>query len=446
MFLGEVSKNTFGDKRLWDRYIKIGMGIGQRMSSVISNCFRTKADKNGGYRFFSNEKVTAERILDSHKDVVKKRIENTEVVLSINDTCTLSYPTHACTQNLGRVGTHKHPGRGLNTHTSLLINATTNTPIGIGHQTYFFHDEEEKDDDRPIEEKESYRWIEHLKKTHEIAPHAIHIGDRESDIYEYFQEAESLNTQVIVRANQNRIVLDRKTHEREGKISDIINKRKLCGRYFAVIEDEEVELQVKYREIILAAPKRSKKQKENRSYKPIVLTMVYVYGTTKAGKEISWTLLTNIPVSDFASAMKIVSYYMQRWNIELFHKALKSGFGLEDAQLEDGKKIEKLVALVSIEAARVYAMLYAVRLENPPPPAEFLQEDEIEFITKLMLAEGKIKTKLQKPNLKVIVEFIAEQGGFIKTKKYPYPGILTFFRGWCIIQHQIRAFRLVWNR
>lgn len=446
MFSEEVSKNTFGDKRLWARFVTIGKGIGQRMSSVISNCFRTKAERNGSYRFFDNKNVTAERIIGSHTDVVQQRAEETEVVLSIQDTCTISYPTHACTQNLGRVGTHKSPGRGINTHTSLLVNAQSNTPLGIGHQTYFFHDEEEKHADRPIEEKESYRWIEHLKKVHAIAPHAIHMGDRENDIYEYFQEAQTLGAKVIVRANQDRIILDCETQKREGKISNIIDILTSCGHCFDEIEGAQVELQIKYRAIILAAPERSAKQKKNRTYQPITLNMVYVYGTTKAGKKISWTLLTNVPVFDFTSALQIVTYYVQRWNIELFHKALKSGFGIEDAQLEDGKKIEKLIALISIEAARVYAMLYAIRAKDLSPPEEFLQADEIEIITKLMVAEGKIKTKFKKPDLKAIVEFIAEQGGFIKTKQCPFPGILTFFRGWCIIQHQVRACRLVWNR
>ena len=132
-------------------------------------------------------------------------------------------------------------------------------------------------------------------------------------------------------------------------------------------------------------------------------------------------------------------YYAKRWHIELFHKAMKTGFSLEEARLEDGEKIKKLVALVSSEAARIYRMLYAARQEVPAPPADFLQQEEIQIITLLM-------NTTHPPSLKDIVEFIGITGGFSKTKKYPYPGILTFFRGWYIITHQIKALKNVWNR
>jgi hypothetical protein len=41
----------------------------------------------------------------------------------------------------------------------------------------------------PIEEKESIRWLENLKYSTELlgeAGRCVHIGDRESDIYELF--------------------------------------------------------------------------------------------------------------------------------------------------------------------------------------------------------------------------------------------------------------------
>lgn len=47
----------------------------------------------------------------------------------------------------------------------------------------------------PVEEKESYRWLENLRQSTELLQcpeRCIHIGDRESDIYELYCLASEL--------------------------------------------------------------------------------------------------------------------------------------------------------------------------------------------------------------------------------------------------------------
>ena len=66
----------------------------------------------------------------------------------------------------------------------------------------------------PIEEKESYRWIEGLRCAERTAAACLEttcvcVGDSESDIYDVFAAASSLqnnqaNLQLLVRAGQNR--------------------------------------------------------------------------------------------------------------------------------------------------------------------------------------------------------------------------------------------------
>ena len=65
----------------------------------------------------------------------------------------------------------------------------------------------------PIEEKESYRWLESLKQSTELLQEpfsCIHIGDRESDIYELFCIAKELNTHFLVRTCVDRLIEDGK--------------------------------------------------------------------------------------------------------------------------------------------------------------------------------------------------------------------------------------------
>ncbi|AMX70804.1 hypothetical protein LBHB_05695 [Leptospira borgpetersenii serovar Hardjo] len=55
----------------------------------------------------------------------------------------------------------------------------------------------------PIEKKESFRWLENLKQSTALLDrpeNCVHIGDRESDIYELFYLANQLKTNFLVRS------------------------------------------------------------------------------------------------------------------------------------------------------------------------------------------------------------------------------------------------------
>ena len=80
---------------------------------------------------------------------------------------------------------------------------------------------------RPIEEKESFRWLETLELSTADIPESIKVitvRDREGDMYEFFARAASLNGQLLIR-----IVLNRMTVENK-RMLDEIQKRKCQGR------------------------------------------------------------------------------------------------------------------------------------------------------------------------------------------------------------------------
>jgi hypothetical protein len=54
----------------------------------------------------------------------------------------------------------------------------------------------------PIEQKGNIRWLENLRQNTSMPgdpARRIHVGDRESDIYELFSECESLWTKLVFR-------------------------------------------------------------------------------------------------------------------------------------------------------------------------------------------------------------------------------------------------------
>ncbi|MBE9128303.1 MULTISPECIES: hypothetical protein [unclassified Coleofasciculus] len=85
---------------------------------------------------------------------------------------------------------------------------------------------------RPIEEKESYKWIEVIQEVEQLLKSAaperlakiIHVFDREGDMAEVFDEVSKIsNTGVVVRAAHNRIIAEENSHLREWLLSKPIN-------------------------------------------------------------------------------------------------------------------------------------------------------------------------------------------------------------------------------
>jgi len=63
----------------------------------------------------------------------------------------------------------------------------------------------------PIEQKESIRWLENLRQSTDLLAdprRCVHIGDRESDIYELFCLAEEVGTHSLVRTCVDRLAGD----------------------------------------------------------------------------------------------------------------------------------------------------------------------------------------------------------------------------------------------
>ena len=66
----------------------------------------------------------------------------------------------------------------------------------------------------PVEQKESMRWLDNLRRSTDLAgfpERCVHIGDRESDIYELFCLARDLGTNFLVRSCVDRLAEDGET-------------------------------------------------------------------------------------------------------------------------------------------------------------------------------------------------------------------------------------------
>jgi hypothetical protein len=169
----------------------------------------------------------------------------------------------------------------------------------------------------PIEEKESFRWLENVRQATALfgePQDCVHIGDRESDIYELFCTAHQAGTHFLLRTG-----VDRLAQDGHCTVSAVMKQVRVKGLHRLSVKDKkgnwsEAVLEIKYRRWRVLPPVAKQKQ-----YPPLTLTVIYAQEqTAPAGRDrIDWKLITNLPVSSRREALEKLTWYACRWEIEM---------------------------------------------------------------------------------------------------------------------------------
>jgi len=405
----------FGDKRLDRRLKKTTEAMEeQTQSSILSSC----GNKHGAKAFYallSNKKFTMEQVEKEAYKGTTKRIENSGIkrILIVQDTCDANMEGHKKTEKLGYCSEHV---RGVKVHSCLALSCCGN-PFGLLSQQYetragkkiaLNHEEKAK---RPIEEKESYRWLETTRKTLERVPEGVEsvvICDREGDFYELYAEMLSLKTLFVVRLSQNRATL-----EGERSIQQL-RRTKACGEVEISIPRDtrkniparKAKMEVAFCSVAFARPKRLKSDLPDS----LTLNHVRITEINASGEPIEWLLATNLPIATDDDVMEVVGYYVQRWKIEQFHHVLKSGCQAEKIQQRTYERIKPVLLIYSVIAVFILALTLMAR-SNPDLSCDaFLDENEWKILYSLI-------NRKQKPpdipySLKTAVAYLGELGTF----------------------------------
>lgn len=221
----EFKSVDLGDQRLNNRLLKLSEDFVNSPESPINQSCENWAATKAAYRFFQNETISYKDITHSHVQATLDRCEEYSEVLAIQDTTYLTYSHHK--ETIGLCPLSKNRGKhkeniytlGLIMHSTLAV-SFDGLPLGIVDQKIYSRPEESEEKKElkkrthnitlPIEEKDSYRWVESLKQTNDAfqnrSTKPITICDRESDIFNFFHLATDLDMKVVVRANHDRKV------------------------------------------------------------------------------------------------------------------------------------------------------------------------------------------------------------------------------------------------
>jgi len=125
----------------------------------------------------------------------------------------------------------------------------------------------------PIAEKASFRWLENLRQSTALTSNpgdCVHLGDRESDIFELFSLAHELGTNFLVRTCVDRLAEDAGTTvAAQMKKAPVKGRHRVQGRTKQG-ESYEADLDIKYEQLQVLPPEGKWKD-----YADLTLTVIH---------------------------------------------------------------------------------------------------------------------------------------------------------------------------
>src|SRR6266550_4505290 len=420
----EIAGCEFRDARLGDRFRKLLAQIGSAMGRSIPLVCQDWANTKAAYRFLSNDRVSEADILAGHFQSTRDRTAATDgLVVVLHDTTEFTYQrekseaigiTKSINSGRDKAGRlRSHTVCGILMHSSLAV-TTEGLPLGLAAVKLWTRKKfkgtaalkKKINPTRvPIEKKESIRWLDNLKQSTELLDdpgRCVHIGDRESDIYELFCAAQEVGTHFLVRTCVDRLAGD--------------------GDHTIAEEMDEVILEIRFRKLRVLPPIGKQKR-----YPALTLTVIHAEerGTPKNRKKIDWKLITDLPVQSRKDAIEKLEWYALRWKIEVFHKILKSGCKAEESKLRTAQRLANLISVFCIVSWRVFWMTMLNRSAPDAPPALALTEAEIGLLDNLV----KDQKPLWRKTLSHYLTKIARLGGYLARANDPPPGNTVMWRG-----------------
>lgn len=433
----------FDDFRHGRRLSQVLRVLGEHPQESVPQASQDRSESQSIYRFWANPKVKAEQILESHRLSVVSRVNEESVVLAIQDTTDLDFTSHPATSGLGFL--HGGKQQGIKVHSCFGVSGA-GEPLGLLHQYSWTRSERSgkrgETRKKVTSEKESQRWLETLTAAEvgiDPSVKIVHVGDREADIYDLFVRTRGANSELLIRAAQNRKV----EHELDYLIPTI-EQAPVLGQVTVEIERNPERpartavLSIKAMSVTIAVPRHHKQKSQSA---PVSLNVLLVEEGVppEVGKPIRWLLLTTLPIETFEQVWHCVQWYSLRWLIERFHYTLKSGCRMEKLQLETKDRLLKALATYSIVAWRLMHLTYRARLTPDESCQVLLLPSEWKVLRRKF--EPKNRSK-QPPTLRQAVRWIAQLGGFLARKGDGEPGLKTLWRGISVLHHLLEGVQL----
>jgi len=451
------SSSDFGDIRRNARAVQLANEIEGKLTGSASSSLPDRGSLKATSRFLNVKTVTPDNLTEKFIESNFQTL-GCKHVLIVQDTTELNYSWRKNKiEGLGPVT--KEGNQGFYLHPGMIVNPENESVLGLASVNMWNRVYEEKSGNkterknRPIEEKESYKWFMVPESIQDYMQEDITytiVGDRESDIFEFMHAHQEgtfgTNCQLLIRASQNRKIID----EKDMLLFSSIKNWELQGNYKIDIESNhqrskrEANIEVRFGAIKIAVPEG----KFNKSLNEI--NSMYVIDAIEkdapVGEEpIHWTLLTTWEVHTLDDAIEKIHWYKCRWFIEELFRILKSGYKVEKVKFDSSHALKNWCSLRLMMAIRLLYLLTQRDIEVKDSAVPFFSVDEMKLMEKLEEKLISTRSTIHRPPKRSFawaVLIIAVLGGYKIVPSAKPPGQSTLWNGLDKLETALLGFTL----
>ena len=387
----EFGDVDLGHETRTQRLLAIVNAKAQNPAALYTECFfGDRHELKALYRLFANPKVTPEAILSGHKARTVGRMKSRKRILIVQDTTDLDFSERLHCNGLGIIGTNQTGAQspGLKMHSALAV-GEDGLPLGVlSTEIYPPETGVEKPQNRPIQEKESYRWLRTFHEAAEISlsleqTELVCVGDRESDIFELFdlRRRRARNVHLLVRSCHNRRLEDQpKLFDYLADLSvsakaqiDVPRQREKKGKPSRpgrpALPARKAQVELRWDKVALRAPQTA----QTKDLPPIELHALLIVEPhpPEGAKPVRWVLLATLPIVSRKQALRCLHDYTLRWRIEEWHRLLKTGCHIEAHQHQTAERLAKAIAIDAVIAWQAMLLTLLGR-KAPDLPGEVI--------------------------------------------------------------------------
>jgi len=439
---------ALGDQRRTARLVQTFDRMCKHPGGTLPDKLPSPADLRGFYRLCKCEHVTHEAIIDlARRHTLTRIAAHDGPVLLVHDATELDYTTlTSLAGDLGQIG--DGGGRGYICQNVLAVSAETGAVLGLMDQVLHHRDDvpdgETQTQKRQRNSRERLLWL-HGAKHLPADTKLIDVADQGADTFEFLEHEYLSGRRFVIRvANQRNVSAGHEPGQPPQSLKRLLENLPELGRFTMDVQAQKgrqarqgAEFAIRGGALLVHPPHAKCGHHGNDPLPLYVVQVVEVSPPPKGDKRIEWILLTNEPVREFDDAWRVKGWYEHRWIVEEFHKAKKTGCGIEDLQFTAIDRLEPAIALLSIVALTLLNLRNASRRADAKTTraSQYFHLDYVEVLS--IWRHGKIRADWTVHDFFLA---LARLGGHQNRKSDCQPGWLVLWRGWTKLQAMLDGY------
>jgi hypothetical protein len=441
----EFGECPLGHKSRTRRLVDYARQMAEKPDASTPKQTENWADCKAVYRLFQRPEVTFSSVTAVHYQRTRNLDPGTYLVIS--DTTELDYGYGSPRLGLGRLTAEKH--RGFFLHTALVLGAEDGKVIGVGAQELFTRSLQRKPRVKRVggckRASEAEVWGKVIDQVQPRTPEGvrlIHVCDRGADNFDVFAHLLVKGDSWVIRAAQ----LTRKVRYGDEvlKLEKVLELANVLGSYQIYVrvngkqQERWAEVEVRAAEVTLLRPREgSTAFVRDHEIDEISMRVVEIreLRPPKNQQALRWVLYTWEPASTFQAALRVISHYEQRPQVEEYHKCLKTGLGVECRRYQSSDRLEPVIGVICVQAVRLLQLRDVARKSPDTPAQGVVPKEWLETMQRIVRRPVAIHT------VRDFLRAVAGLGGFLGRKGDGEPGWLTLWRGLETLLIALRGYR-----